>query len=158
MAKVCPRAAIIKGRDVIMAEQGMISNEEVERCFQEWGWNFQRHPENAGLWTLSFQMRASLFTIFVDNGASNPAFLSIRLLYLRLQRNHRGVYQQLLRNNAKALFSKFALDDEGNIWINGVTLRLRNAFAPEKLKHVIGAVLQAADHWYVELLTLATQG
>jgi hypothetical protein len=141
-----------------MAEPEMVSNEEVERCFQGWDWRYRRHPERAGVWELSFQLSTTVFTVFVDNGASNPHFLSVALLYIRPQRNHREVYQQLLRSNGNVPFSKFVLDDQGNIWIRGAILRLRSTFAPEKLKHIIGSVLQAADHWYVELLTLATQG
>ena len=141
-----------------MAEPEKVSNEEVERCFDEWNWKYRQLPQKPGAWELSFQMRTSVFTVFVDNGLSNPAFLSVGLLYLKPQSNHQEVYQQLLRNNANVLFSKFVLDDQGNIWVRGVILRFRTAFAPEKLKHIIGAVLQAADHWYLKLLTKATGG
>lgn len=141
-----------------MAGPEMISNEEVERCFQDWNWRFRRHPERAGLWELSFQMRTRAFTVFVDNGVFNPNFLGVVLPYIRPERNHREIYRRLLLNNANILFSKFVLDDEGNIWIRAAIPRLRSTFAPEKLKHIIGAALQAADHWYVKLLTLATQG
>ena len=141
-----------------MTEPEEISNEEVERCFTEWNWKYRQLPQKPGAWELSFQMRTTMFTIFVDNGLSNPAFISVGLLYLKPQTNHQAVFQQLLRNNGNVLFSKFVLDNEGNIWVRGVTLRFRPSFTPEKMKHAIGAVLQAADHWYVEKLNMATQG
>ncbi len=62
------------------------------------------------------------------------------------------------RGGKKSRLRQVHIDGSGDMWGRAAAPRLRPAFAPGKLRHVIEAVLQAADHWYVELLTLATQG
>lgn len=134
-----------------------VTNEQVEAFFHRLGLRFRTHPERQDVWELTFRMRTSAFTIFIDNGVANPHFLTVNLLYLRPQANQQRVYQQLLRKTGNVLFSKFVLDNQDNVCIRAVVPRDERFSPLEKLKHVIGAVFQPADQWYVEMLNLATQ-
>lgn len=133
-----------------------VTNEQVEAFFRSATLKFRTHPERQDVWELTFRMKTSAFTIFIDNGVLNPRFLTVSLIYLRPQANHQRVYQQLLRKTGNILFSKFVLDKQDNICIRATVLRDERFSPLEKLKHVIGAVLQPADQWYVEMLNLAT--
>ena len=133
-----------------------LTNEQVEAFFNREGLIFRAHPKLQGVWELSFRLQTSAFTIFIDNGIANRHFLTVNLIYLRPQANHQRVYQELLKRTGNVVFSKFVLDKQGDISIRAVVLRDEQFFPLDKLKHVIGAVLQSADLWYVEILNLAT--
>ena len=134
-----------------------LTNEQVEAFFNREGLRFRRHPEREGIWELSFRLQTSAFTIFIDNGIANRHFLTVNLIYLRPQANHQRVYQELLKKTGNVVFSKFVLDAQGDISIRAVVLRDEQFSPLEKLKQVIGAVLQSADLWYVEMLNMATE-
>ena len=133
-----------------------LTNEQVEAFFDREGLIFRAHPKLQGVWELSFRLQTSTFTIFIDNGTANRHFLTVNLIYLRPQANHQRVYQELLKRTGNVVFSKFVLDEQGDISIRAVVLRDERFSPLEKLKQVIGAVLQSADLWYVEMLNLAT--
>jgi hypothetical protein len=129
-----------------------VTNQEVEKFLCDSKLKYRQHPARQDIWELSFTMRTSPFTIFIDNGVGNPHLLSVNLLYMKPQTNHREFYRQLLRKTGTILFSKFTLDDAGNVFIRGAIPRDASFSPLEKLRHIMGAVLQAADQWYLELL------
>jgi hypothetical protein len=134
-----------------------VTNQQVEEFFRDSGLKYRQHPARQDVWELGFRMRTSQFTVFIDNGVGNPRLLSVNLLYMKPQANQREFYRQLLRKTGTIVFSKFTLDDSGNVCIRAAIPR-DTTFAPlEKLRHIMGAVLQSADQWYLELLTLAMQ-
>ena len=136
----------------------MLEHKEIEDLLHSWDLKFRSLPQPDGVWELSFQMETSSFTILIDNGVANLSFIGIRLRYLAPHKNHKEVYERLLHINGQILVGKFTLDDDGVVWITAVVPRVEPLFRPKKLRDAMGAVLTAADHWYVELLTLATRG
>jgi len=133
------------------------TNAQVEEFLRGSALKFRRHPEREDIWELGFGMRANRFTVFIDNGVSNPRFLSVNVLYMKPQVNHKEFYRQLLRKTGSIVFGKFVLDDKGNVSIRACIPRDAALSPLEGLRPIMGAVLQAADQWYLELLNLAMQ-
>ncbi len=131
-----------------------IAHAEVEQFFEASGLKFRRQPQHEGVWELGFQGRLSRFTVLIDNGISNPNFLSINLSYLTAHSHLADLYSELLRKTGKLLFCKFTLDKRGNVGIRTLVLRDKDTFPLSKLKKCLAAILQGADAWYLELLNL----
>jgi hypothetical protein len=132
-----------------------VTNQQVEASFTDAGLKYTRVVGREGLWELGFMMRTTAFTIQVDNGVGNPRFLSVNLMYMNPIANRQLLFQELLKKTGNVLFAKFGLAD-GNVVVRGCVPRDVQFQPTEKLKSVIGAVLQAADQWYVELFALAS--
>lgn len=135
-----------------------LTNQDIEQFFTDHEWKFRPVPDHKGAWELSFQMKTSSFTILVDNGIGNRMFLGIRTRYLKPSKNRKEVFQRLLTLNGRTLVSKFVIDPNGVVWIMAVVPRSETLFSPVRLEGAIAAVLAVADHYYVELLNLATKG
>jgi len=100
-------------------------------------------------------MKTAPFTIQIDNGVGNSRFLSVTLMYMKALANRAEFFHELLKKTGQVAFAKFGLTEDGDVLLRASVPRGLQSDPLEKLKASIGAVLQAADQWYVELLMLA---
>jgi len=135
-----------------------VTHEQVEAFFNSSGLKFSRVQGQDGVWELGFMMKHAPFTIQIDNGVGHPGFLSVTCPYIKALTNRVALFQDLLKKTSQVVFAKFGLTEDGDVIIRASVPRDMRSSPIEKMKMAMGAVLQAADQWYMELLTLAAGG
>jgi len=131
------------------------THEQVEELLKASGLKYSRVAGRDGIWELTFMMKTAPFTIQIDNGVGNSRFLSVTLMYMKALANRAEFFHELLKKTGQVAFAKFGLTEDGDVLLRASVPRGLQSDPLEKLKASIGAVLQAADQWYVELLMLA---
>lgn len=135
-----------------------VTHAQVEEFFRSTGLKFSQVPGRDGVWELGFMMPNGVFTVHIDNGVGHPGFLSVTCLYMKALANRTRLFQELLKKTGSILFAKFGLTEDGDVLIRASVPRDMQSEPLEKLTLARGAVLQAADQWWVELQIIACGG
>jgi len=123
----------------------LLTNEEVERCFQELGWRWLPGPR-PGFWVLPVwnpeQNRGEM--VIVDNGQGNPNFIGARLQIVRATRNEDCVRKALCLTNGTLDLVKLYMDEDRDVFARVVVPRFKEMFHRQMLRHALGVVVAGA--------------